>query len=307
MSPSRFLLKVVLASSLCFPALAGTYKEIYRFRGTPDGAKPINKLTEVNGALYGVTYAGGARDRQRGGWGTIFKVDPSSGAEPVAYTFHLPGEHKEALPYQTLLSANGLLYGAIECDHGCPVSADFAFDPSSGSITKSQIFGNGNNDGAGGMVVWRDRIWGADFGGANGSGSIFTLSKSGKRTLAYSFPPLDEVGQPHFPESTPVPLGDLLYGSANLGGEYNNGTIFAYNPASGVLKVLYAFTGNKDVGGPTGDLTLVGQTLYGTNETCNSGCSGTLFAFDTQTGKLKTVHAFSGGRDGGFPSNGVTK
>jgi uncharacterized repeat protein (TIGR03803 family) len=59
----------------------GSYERLYSFGGkssNDDGAKPINNVTLVNGALYGMTTEGGAHDQ-----GAIFKVTPTLRSSPT--------------------------------------------------------------------------------------------------------------------------------------------------------------------------------------------------------------------------------
>jgi uncharacterized repeat protein (TIGR03803 family) len=55
------------------------YQRLYSFAGktTGDGAKPIDNVIFVNGALYGMTTAGGTNDQ-----GTIFKIPITKQREP---------------------------------------------------------------------------------------------------------------------------------------------------------------------------------------------------------------------------------
>jgi uncharacterized repeat protein (TIGR03803 family) len=91
------------ASSLALQQSAFTYKSLYSFKGTPDGADPLAGLAVANGSLYGTTYSGGA-----GGDGTVFAVS-TSGAERVLHSFS--GAPDGAYPYADLTELNGLLYG----------------------------------------------------------------------------------------------------------------------------------------------------------------------------------------------------
>jgi uncharacterized repeat protein (TIGR03803 family) len=52
---------------------AGAFKVLYRFRGAPDGSSPFAGLTDVKGALYETTYAGGTDND-----GTVFRFSPKN-------------------------------------------------------------------------------------------------------------------------------------------------------------------------------------------------------------------------------------
>jgi len=89
----------------------------------------------------------------------------------------------------------------------------------------------------------------------------------------------------------------------------------ASNAQAGTEKVLYAFQGGSDGGGPTGGLiwdkagNLYGTTRYGGNLTCGVqyGC-GTVFELKhTKNGwQEEVLYSFAGGSDGATPYAGLT-
>ncbi|HLY00919.1 MAG TPA: choice-of-anchor tandem repeat GloVer-containing protein [Candidatus Cybelea sp.] len=107
---------------------SGAFKAIYSFKGAPkDGASPFGNLTDVNGVLYGTTELGGASSKCKtssglAGCGVIFRVT-TSGKEQTLYSFK---DGKDgAIPTETLLYLNGVLYGTTHnggsgsCSNGC--------------------------------------------------------------------------------------------------------------------------------------------------------------------------------------------
>jgi uncharacterized repeat protein (TIGR03803 family) len=84
--------------------LTGTRRTLYTFGGKPDGAAPYAALTSSNGQLYGTTKIGGAKDL-----GTVFEVNPASGAGIVVYSF--TGEDGANPDASVTVSTDGLLYG----------------------------------------------------------------------------------------------------------------------------------------------------------------------------------------------------
>jgi uncharacterized repeat protein (TIGR03803 family) len=81
---------------------SGSEKVVYRFKGGSDGGNPLAGLVEVNGALYGTTYGGGAS-----GLGTVFSIS-TSGGEQVLHSFAGPDG---AGPRAGLIDVGGTLYG----------------------------------------------------------------------------------------------------------------------------------------------------------------------------------------------------
>ena len=106
----------------------GAFATLYKFQGSTDGANPVSSLTYQNGLLYGTTSKGGAA-----GAGTIFQVDPTTGAEKVLYSF--TGAADGAAPVTELTFANNIFYGTTSaggvtnsnCATGC--GTVFKFTP----------------------------------------------------------------------------------------------------------------------------------------------------------------------------------
>jgi len=71
-----------------------------------DGASPFAKLLEVNGTLYGTTDAGGAFNK-----GTVFALDPNTGAETVIYSFCSQANCTDGANPYSLLYTDGTFYG----------------------------------------------------------------------------------------------------------------------------------------------------------------------------------------------------
>jgi uncharacterized repeat protein (TIGR03803 family) len=77
-----------------------------------DGRYPNGALIAVNGVLYGTTFYGGANCRRAAGCGTVFSIDPNTGAETVVYSFCSQRKCLDgSSPDAGLLNVNGTLYG----------------------------------------------------------------------------------------------------------------------------------------------------------------------------------------------------
>lgn len=88
-----------------FNTLIGKGKDLYDFKGTPDGSQPVAGLVaDSAGNLYGTTMVGG-----QWGNGTIFKLD-KAGKETVLYSFS--GGTDGSMPQSGLImDSAGSLYG----------------------------------------------------------------------------------------------------------------------------------------------------------------------------------------------------
>ena len=169
--------------------LSGKERVLYRFKGFPnDGSGPAAGLVALNGMLYGATSAGGRTTQCSDnvpppyGCGTIFKVDPITGAEKVLYV--LKRRSSGSGPIGNLLALNGVLYGTAS--EGGPLrsynNGTVFRVTTSGVETTLYAFKCcwSQRDGsvpAAGLVQLGGTLYGTTaYGGAKGNGTVFRLS-----------------------------------------------------------------------------------------------------------------------------------
>jgi uncharacterized repeat protein (TIGR03803 family) len=144
-------------------------------------------------------------------------------------------------------------------------------------------------------------------GGAFEVGTVFEIDVHGKETILHSF----WSGDGLTPEASVIwsPTG-VLYGTTMNGGkpegglcDHGCGAVFELD-ATGKLKVLHAFMGEKDGGQLEGGLVqdkkgnLYGTTTQGGDLSCDYGWGcGVVFKVDG-SGKETVLHAFTGQPDG---------
>ena len=93
----------------------GTETVLHSFGNGTDGANPSASLIDVKGTLYGTTSTGGGTGCHGYGCGTVFSLDPSTGAETVLYSFCCRRNCTDgANPYASLTAVNGKFYGTTE-------------------------------------------------------------------------------------------------------------------------------------------------------------------------------------------------
>jgi uncharacterized repeat protein (TIGR03803 family) len=205
----------------------GNEKVLYSFAGAPDGDSPYGDLIrDAAGNLYGTTRYGGASN-----YGTVFKLDPSTGQETVLYSF-TGGEQDGRYPNAGLI-ANGAggFYGTTvngaDGDYGVVFKLDAA-----GNETVLYSFGGGKQGAYpyGGLI--RDRagnLYGTTFqGGDSNYGVVFKVDPSGNETVLHSFSGgLDGA----YPYAALIrdDAGDL-YGTTTVGGAGGAGTVFKIAP-----------------------------------------------------------------------------
>lgn len=152
-------------------------------------------------------------------------------------------------------------------------------------------------------------------GGANDAGAVFMLTPVAgggwKETVIHSFAGGADDGA--FPwGGLVIDSAGTLYGTTYFGGSLDYGTVFALTPTAGGVwneSIVHFFRGSWDGGNPHAGLTLDNAgNLYGTTFFGGPFGQGMVFVFTpTSTGwKESTLHYFTGGFDGGYPSAQLT-
>ena len=213
----------------------GAETTLYLFSGGSDGNNPRSAVVYQDGALYGTTYEGGAA-----GFGTVFKVDASTGAETVLYSFLGGGDG--AFP-NGLIFANGVLYGTTAYGGAGACTSDWY----------------------------------------SGCGTVFSVDPAtGAETIVYSFQGgADGV----LPLASPIFVKDSLYGTTSSGGGSGCpngagcGIVFKVNPRSGTESVVYSFGDGASGANPAAPLIYSNGTFYGTAEKGGGGWGdGSIFS-----------------------------
>jgi len=167
-------------------------------------------------------------------------------------------------------------------------------------------FRNGS-DGAnpnGLVVATNGYLYGtANWGGVNGSGTLFRVSTNGALTTLHAF----TGGNDGYSPKAGLTKGadGNLYGTAWAGGANNSGTIFRMS-LNGALTTLHAFNGANDGDSPLAGLVQAADgNFYGTASSGGSSGGGTVFKV-TPNGALTTLHSFVGA-DGSDPVTGLVQ
>jgi uncharacterized repeat protein (TIGR03803 family) len=269
----------------------GKLTTIFSFDETNGSAPYAGLVQTTNGDFYGATQEGGTGNGGGAcaqGCGTIFTIT-ASGTLTTLYNFNYTDG---AGPTGTLiLGPDGNYYGTTAAGGAADAGTFFVITPS-GTLTSLYTF-TGGNDGAnpyGGLIQTLDgNFYGTAWdGGANGFGTVFTITADGRLTTLHAFDNTDGS----YPYAGLVQgNGGDFYGVTEEGGTNSYGTVFKINP-SGKLTTLYSFTGGAD--GDTPISTLIQATdgnFYGTASYAGLYNLGTVFQI-TKGGTLTTVHSF---------------
>jgi uncharacterized repeat protein (TIGR03803 family) len=170
---------------------AGTnYRVLHNFGQAPDGFSPAATLIDVNGTLYGTTFAGGKYSAPSSTGGTLFRMS-LTGTEKVLHNFGggLDGQY----PYGPLIVMNRTLYGTTAC---------------------GGLYGNGlclDGDGSG-----------------QTGGTVFRISTSGTHyKVLHNFGRSKDGNKPF---GGLLDANGTLYGVTHVGGRFRRGAIYSLTP-----------------------------------------------------------------------------
>ncbi len=282
---------------------AGVKTVLYSFAGGPgDGQYPASGLElGSDGAFYATTTAGGTF-----GVGTFFKIT-LAGVETMLYSFGETGSG--ANPQGLTLLADGNFYGTTASGGANNLGTVFKMTPA-GEQTVLYSFTaapDGQTPPAGLSSNSDGYLYGVTYrGGTDNFGTIFRIAPDGTGyATLHSF--AGGAADGAYPGTKLRNVADgTLYGSTGSGGADGLGTIFRYDPISGVASVLHSFAGAPDDGDYPSSRLRVGNdgNLYGV--TFNGGYFdlGTFFRI-TPAGGLTVLHSFAGGTDGQSPNSSL--
>ncbi|HEX4049689.1 MAG TPA: choice-of-anchor tandem repeat GloVer-containing protein [Steroidobacteraceae bacterium] len=287
--------------------------------GNSDGANPYAGLiADGAGNLYGTTPTGGSYlcaipQLCASNFGTVFKINPTTGAETLLYSFRGSGYSDGEYPYGgLLLGSDGYFFGTTQKGGTGGYGTVYRLSPSLGTETVLHAFAGGSADGAypyAGLIQASDgNLYGTtQQGGASGSGTVFKINPTtGAASIAYSFAGGSDGAGPY--DGLIQATDGNLYGTTGAGGAAGAGTVFKIVPSTGAESIVYAFAGGSSDGANpyAGLIQATDGSLYGTTVSGGSGGAGTVFKITPGTGAESIVYAFSGGSsDGANPYGGL--
>jgi uncharacterized repeat protein (TIGR03803 family) len=211
---------------------SGSESVVHSFGGPPDGAYPYGGLLALHGSLYGTTYAGGLN------YGAVFKMS-MSGKEHTIYSFNPNSSSGDGeSPEAGVIALNGKLYGTTY--YGGTSGKGTIFGVSMSGKEEMLYSFAGGADGAlptGGLIAVNGELYGPApnggvYGGGcandpSGCGLIFKITTSGTKTTLHTF---QGIPDGEMPAGTLIAVNKVLYGTTELGGAPNEGTVFKIRP-----------------------------------------------------------------------------
>jgi uncharacterized repeat protein (TIGR03803 family) len=216
------------------------FKDLHDFDNT--GYTPMAGLILSGSTLYGTTSTGltGGGTQE---FGTLFAINISGNGFTNFYSF--TGGSDGANPTAGLLLSGSTLYGTASAGGSAGNGTVFSINSNGTGFKVLHTFSvlgtdtNGvatNSDGAtpvGNLILSGNTLFGtAEFGGANGMGTVFALTTDGTNfTTLHTFTAWDTNTFTNSDGANPVAglilSGNTLYGTAENGGWYGIGTVFS--------------------------------------------------------------------------------
>lgn len=253
---------------------------LHRFTGGSDGSTPYGGLVaDTTGQLYGTATGNGAY-----GYGTVFKVDPSSGKLTVLHAFTYGNDG--GIPRADLVfDTKGMLYGTTAMGGDATGGVAFKLDPKTKALTPLHSYEGGSDASSpySGLVFHGALLYGASYDGGGaycnyyGCGTVYSLSPSdGTLTVLHAF--TGGAGGKSLYGKVVFDKTGALYDTTAQAGTGKVGTVFELT-AAGKLVTLHEFTNGADGGTPQAGLALDSKgTLYGVTSGGGAQGQGTLFS-----------------------------
>lgn len=244
----------------------------------------------LDGALYGTTHVGG-----RGGWGTVFKINPDGSGYVVLHDFEW---YDGAEPYGRLLQASdGALYGTASRGGTKGFGVVFKLEADGSGFAELHEFVGAGADGANpfaGLIQATDgALYGTTWQGGvfriNPDGSGFdTLTRFISEPWGYLYAPLIQG------------TDGALYGASELGGAPGAlGFLFKVNPDGSGYSRLHDFEG-ADGERPYGGLYEAADGwLYGTTYVGGPSHQGVVFKIRNDGSSFAKLHDFTAAEGAG--------
>ena len=209
-----------------------------------------------------------------------------------------------------VLDAAGYLYGTTQNSGAFSAGTVFKVKTDGTGFSVLHGFPSGFPEGYGpaaGMILdGSGNLFGTtQFGGSSNVGTIFTITTGGT-----GFATVHNFSGGTSDGSTPLAAllldsSGYLYGTTQIGGAFNSGTVFKVKTNGTGFAILHSFAGMPFEGSfPVSGLVLDGAGyLYGTTPQGGTYDFGTVFKVQTGGTGFANLYSFSGGSaDGGLPS-----
>jgi uncharacterized repeat protein (TIGR03803 family) len=163
-----------------------------------------------------------------------------------------------------------------------------------GTPTLLATFTGANGDSPSGALVQSgNTLYGTTFGGGQyGFGEVYSVpTAGGTPTVVASF--INNVQNYTVEPESLIISGNTLYGTTASGGLYGDGEIYSVPITGGTPTVLANFNGTNGANPSYGNLTLNGNTLYGTTTAGGANGVGEIFSLPASGGTPNVLYSFT--------------
>jgi uncharacterized repeat protein (TIGR03803 family) len=272
----------------------------------PGGQSPMGLVQGSDGALYGTTSSGGAKNL-----GTVYRLNDDGSDYSVLHDFSGPPNDGQAPAGGVIEGSDGTLYGETWIGGSNTVGTVFKMNKDGSGYRILHSFPDTSVDGfypsdrllQGNNQALFGTTWS---GGINNGGTVFKLNTDGSSySVLYNFGSTGVDGS--YPHAAVIQGSDgALYGTTTGGGTYTNqngktgGTVFRVNKDGSGYSVLYNFgsTGGDGRNPQTGLTQGSDGALYGTTFGGGDSGFGTVFKiWPPETPDLTSVALGPGGSE----------
>jgi uncharacterized repeat protein (TIGR03803 family) len=311
------------------PGANGQWTEtiLYDFESKGVMVYPSALVIDSHQNLYGTGFYGGGKSQTcYQGCGFVFEISPSGNGqwtETDLYDFK-GGSDGYQPPFGFGLAwSGGNLYGTTSLGGATNLSGTiFRLTPQGSSWQLNTIytfpFLDGNAPSTGLVGDGNGNLFGTAAGGAYDEGSVFEMSPASgggwTESLIYSFNGYS-AGQSVGPSALVADPYGNFYGTTQVGGAGNYGTVFELSPSSSkgwTSTTLYSFTGAADGSTPEAGVVLdasgnlFGTTYTGGSKNLSKNHGGTIFELSRESNgqwKKNVRYNFAGAPfDGELPA-----
>ncbi len=274
-------------------------EKLHDFDGAASGERPYGGLAQAaNGMLYGVASAGGSNNG-----GVLFEYDIVNDIfmKKVDFSTNSGTSSRGDL----IAPGDGFLYGVAVYGGLSSEGTLFKYVPGNTTVSVLLNFNDieyGENP-VGSLVIGDDgKLYGlTNSGGAYASSGVLYSYDYTNGIFTKEFDFMTSQSGAKIYSALMQGSDGLVYGTANLGGSYQVGTIFRIDPSFNTYEVIYDFNYPNTGGTPYGGL-IEGSNglLYGAAHGGNNN-SGVLYTINPNNLSYTVLHHFDGTTDGIYP------
>ncbi len=240
-------------------------------------------------ALAGTVLLGASNYTGPDNDGTLFSIN-LNGANLQTIHEYPYESHEGRAPESGLIQVGYVLYGTTKLGGTANDGTVYSMNLDGSNLQVLHSFEGGTADGMNpvtSVVSVGSVLYGTtQYGGTNNDGTLFSINADGSNyQVLHNFTGSISDGANPLAELTPA--GSVLFGTTELGGVGNSGTIFSVNIDGSNFDILRS----GDV--PVAALTLVGSTLYGTTGRGGSAGYGSVFSMNMDGSNFQVLHSFT--------------